>query len=205
MRKVAASCEVSRKGFYRYLKSDHRLLIVNRIIYRDKDLFTEIKILMETNSNRMKITSVFTLNCMLLIFILFLPPQLSQVSPRQTEHQTVNLISPEDNITTNLDNNSLQFVYNHTGTLTGTVNCTLYLDDNPVDYSTEVPANEDKAVYSNRSWNEGDHYWYVNCTDGTTTESSLHIGQNFSFTADFTPPNITSWYTNATNASSPRD
>jgi len=92
----------------------------------------------------------------------------------------------EDNTTTNLNNNSLQFVYNHTGTLTGTVNCTLYLDGNPVDYSTDVPANEDKAVYSNRSWSEGTHHWYVNCTNGTTTESSLNIGQNFSFT--FTPP-----------------
>jgi len=104
-----------------------------------------------------------------------------------------------------LNNNSLQFVYNHTGSLTGIVNCTLYLDGNPVNYSMDVPANTSQSVYSNQSWSEGDHYWYVNCTNGTSQESSLDIGQNYTFTADFTPPNITSWYANATNASSTQD
>ena len=118
---------------------------------------------------------------------------------------TVNLISPENNTITNLNNNSLQFVYNHTGSLTGIVNCTLYLDGNPVNYSTDVPANTSQSVYSNQSWSEGNHYWYVNCTNGSSQESSLDIGQNYTFTADFSPPNITSWYTNATNASSPQD
>ncbi|RLI85202.1 MAG: hypothetical protein DRO76_05820, partial [Candidatus Altiarchaeales archaeon] len=99
---------------------------------------------------------------------------------------TVNLISPENNTITNLNNNSLQFVYNHTGTLTGIVNCTLYLDGNPVNYSTDVPANTSWTVYSNQSWSEGDHYWYVNCTNGISQESSLDIDQNFSFT--FIPP-----------------
>jgi len=118
---------------------------------------------------------------------------------------SVNLISPENSTVTNLNNNSLQFVYNHTGSLAGIVNCTLYINGNPVDYSTDVPANTNQSVYSNQSWSKGDHYWYVNCTNGTDTESSLDIGQNYTFTADFTPPNITSWYTNATNASSPQD
>jgi len=118
---------------------------------------------------------------------------------------TVNLISPENNTITNLNNNSLQFIYNHTGSLTGVVNCILYLDGNSVNYSMDVAANTNQSVYSNQSWNEGTHYWYVNCTNGTDTESSLDIGQNYTFTADFTPPNITSWYTNATNASSPHD
>jgi len=118
---------------------------------------------------------------------------------------TVNLISPENSAITNLNNNSLQFIYNHTGSLTGIVNCTLYIDGNPVNYSTDVPANTSQIVYSNLSWSEGTHYWYVNCTNGTSQESSLDIGQNYTFTADFTPPNITSWYTNATNASSPQD
>ena len=104
---------------------------------------------------------------------------------------TVYLISPENNTTTNLNNNSLQFVYNHTGSLTGIVNCTLYLDGNPVNYSTNVPASTNQSVYSNQSWSGGNHYWYVNCTNGTDTESSLDIGQNYTFTADFTPPNIT--------------
>ena len=131
----------------------------------------------------------------LLIFLVFSP----------LANATIYLVSPENNSHTNLNNNSLQFVYNHTGSLTGVVNCTLYLDGNPVDYSTDVPANEDKAVYSNRSWIEGTHHWYVNCTNGTATESSLHISQNYTFTADFSPPNITSWYTNATNTSSPQD
>jgi len=99
---------------------------------------------------------------------------------------TVNLISPKNNTTTNLNNNSLQFVYNHTGSLTGVVNCTLYLDGNPVNYSTDVPANTSQSVYSNQSWSEGSHYWYVNCTNGISQESSLDIGQNYTFT--FTPP-----------------
>ena len=98
---------------------------------------------------------------------------------------TVNLISPENNIITNLNNNSLQFIYNHTGTLTGIVNCILYLDGNPVNYSIDVPANTSQSVYSNQSWSEGTHYWYVNCTNGTSQESSLDVGQNYTFTADF--------------------
>jgi len=118
---------------------------------------------------------------------------------------SVNLILPENNTITNLNNDSLQFVYNHTGSLAGIVNCTLYIDENPVNYSTDVPANTSQSVYSNQSWSEGTHYWYVNCTNGTSQKSSFDIGQNYTFTADFTPPNITSWYTNATNASSPQD
>jgi len=104
---------------------------------------------------------------------------------------TVYLMSPENNSYTNLNNKSLHFIYNHTGTLAGTVNCTLYLDGNPVNYSTNITANTSWTVYSNQSWSEGTHYWYVNCTNGTDTESSLDIGQNYTFTADFTPPNIT--------------
>ena len=60
---------------------------------------------------------------------------------------TIFLFSPENNSYTNLNNNSLQFVYNHTGTLTGIVNCTLYLDGNPVNYSTGVPANTSFNIY----------------------------------------------------------
>jgi len=88
----------------------------------------------------------------------------------------VHLISPENNTIINQNNNSLQFVYNHTGSLTGVVNCTLYLDGNPVDYSTNVSANTTQTVYSNLSWSEGDHYRYVNYTNGTVIESSLSVG-----------------------------
>jgi len=100
---------------------------------------------------------------------------VAEVISNPTGH-TVYLISPENNTITNQNNNSLQFVYNHMGSLTGVVNCTLYLDGNPVDYSTDVPANTTHTVYSNQSWSEGTHYGYVNCTNGTAMDSSLSVG-----------------------------
>jgi len=153
---------------------------------------------MKTNSLEKRKKYAFILS---VIVVLIYIAELSVVA----SGHTVNLISPENNTATNLNNNSLQFTYNHTGALTETVNCTLYIDRNPVNYSIDVPANTSQSVYSNQSWNEGTHYWYVNCTNGSSQESSLDIGQNYTFTADFTAPNITSWYTNATNASSPQD
>jgi len=117
----------------------------------------------------------------------------------------VYLISPPNGTYTNQNNDTLQFVFNHTGSLTGIVNCTLYIDSIAVNYTENVPANEDVVLYSNKSWSEGEHFWYVNCTNETAQESSLDTGDNFTFIADFTAPNITSWFTNATNASSPQD
>ena len=70
---------------------------------------------------------------------------------------TVYLVSPENNSFTNLNNNSLAFVYNHTGSLTGIVNCTLFVDGRAVNYKTNVSANTTITVYSNESWNEGEH------------------------------------------------
>ena len=120
--------------------------------------------------------------CFMLLFV-----YIGETSP---VHHTIYLVSPKNGSYTNQNNDTLQFVYNHTGSLTGIVNCTLYLDGNPVNYSTDVPANTNWIVYSNQSWDEGTHYWYVNCTNGTSQESSLDIGQNYTFIADFTQPNI---------------
>jgi len=136
--------------------------------------------------NRLPVRNIYTFALCVIVTLIIITGLIGVVSSH-----TVNLISPANNSYTNLNNKLLQFVYNHTGTLTGIVNCTLYIDGNPVNYSINVPANTSWTVYSNQSWNEGTHYWYVNCTNGTDTESSLDIGQNYTFTADFTPPNIT--------------
>ncbi len=98
-------------------------------------------------------------------------------------HHTVYLVSPANNSYTSQNNDTLQFVYNHTGTLTGTVNCTLLLDGAAVNYTAAVSANTNTAVYSNQTIAEGAHNWWVNCTNGTASESSLDIGWNFTVNA----------------------
>ncbi|MCK5698956.1 MAG: hypothetical protein KAH93_03845, partial [Candidatus Aenigmarchaeota archaeon] len=115
-------------------------------------------------------------------------------------HHTVYLESPLNESNTNNDNNSLQFVYNHTGTLTGTVNCTLYLDGVPVNYTTNISATTSTPVYSNISFSEAQHWWWVNCSNGTDTDSSIDAGFNYTFNCikypqinytNSTPPNDT--------------
>jgi len=125
------------------------------------------------SKNILRMRNLGFILCFLVVLIYIIG--VAEVISNPTGH-TVYLISPENNTVTNQNNNSLQFIYNHTGTLIGTVNCTLYLDGNPVDYSTDVPANTNRTVYSNQSWSEGDHYGYVNCTNGTAMESSLSVG-----------------------------
>ncbi|MBU4300117.1 hypothetical protein L6303_03810, partial [archaeon] len=97
-------------------------------------------------------------------------------------HHTVYLVSPLNNSYTNQNNDTLQFVYNHTGSLTGVVNCTLLLDDVEVNYTAAVAADTNTAVLSNQTISEGAHNWWVNCTNGTASESSLDVGWNFTFT-----------------------
>ncbi len=101
------------------------------------------------------------------------------VSSIEPAHHTVYLVAPANNSYTSQNNNSLQFVYNHTGTLSGVVNCTLRLDGSAVNYTESVAADTNTAVYSNQTIAEGAHNWWVNCTNGTDTESSVDIGGNF--------------------------
>jgi len=108
--------------------------------------------------------------------------------PSSESHDTVYLESPENQTYTNLDNNSLQFIYNHTGNLTGVVNCTLYIDGTPVNYQTNVSANQSTTVYSNSTISEGQHWWWVVCENGTANESSVDAGYNYTFTSDYTNP-----------------
>jgi len=77
---------------------------------------------------------------------------------------TVYLVSPANESWTNHNNDTLEFVYNHTGTLSGAVNCTLYLDNVAVNYKPNVTANTNIAVYSNTAISEGTHWWWVNCS-----------------------------------------
>ncbi len=94
-------------------------------------------------------------------------------------HHTVYLVSPANNSYTSHSNNTLAFIYNHTGTLAGIVNCTLYLDGAAVNYTENVTANQNINVKSNTTISEGQRWWWVNCTNGTASESSLDIGWNF--------------------------
>ncbi len=75
-------------------------------------------------------------------------------------HHTVYLVSPMNNSYTSQTNDSLQFVYNHTGSLSGVVNCTLLLDDIAVNYTEGVAADTNTAVYSNQTIAEGQRYLF---------------------------------------------
>jgi len=101
---------------------------------------------------------------------------------------SVYLVSPPNDTYTNENNDTLKFIYNRTSSLSGVINCTLYLDGVPVNYTTSVPPNQEILVYSNTSILEGKHHWWVNCTNGTQDESSLSVGHNFSFYVDRGPP-----------------
>ncbi|MFH1431619.1 MAG: LamG-like jellyroll fold domain-containing protein [archaeon] len=105
-------------------------------------------------------------------------------------HHTVWLVSPVNDSYTNQNNDSILFTFNHTGYLLGVVNCTLFLDGSSVNYTTGVPADTNTGVYSNVSINEGARYWWINCTNGTVSESSLDAGGNFTLNVDWTLPFI---------------
>ncbi|MEA3343387.1 MAG: LamG-like jellyroll fold domain-containing protein [archaeon] len=111
-------------------------------------------------------------------------------SAEEGEHHTVYLEAPENESNTNSDNSSLQFIYNHTGDLTGTVNCTLYLDGIHVNYTASVAPDISTTAYSNSSFGEGAHWWWVNCSNGTESESSADDGYNYTFTSDYTEPRL---------------
>ncbi|NOQ55212.1 MAG: hypothetical protein GQ477_00215, partial [Nanohaloarchaea archaeon] len=144
--------------------------------------------------NNKKLFLIFSL------ILLFILPALSSaisfsdlfsflgITSEEPEHHTVYLVSPGNNSYTNNNNDTLAFNFNHTGFLTGVVNCILYLDGTAVKYTTDVTADQNTAVYSNVSITETTHNWWVNCTNGTGGESSIDVGGNFTFTADYTPP-----------------
>jgi hypothetical protein len=91
-------------------------------------------------------------NSIVLLFSLFsLFAIFPSLGSNSTFHSTVYLFSPLNNTWTNEDNNTLQFIYNHTGALTGIVNCTLFIDGIAVNDSYDVPANVNIVVYSNQS------------------------------------------------------
>ncbi len=103
-------------------------------------------------------------------------------------HHTVWLASPANNSYTSQNNSTLQFVYNHTGSLSGTVNCTLFIDGAAVNYTAGVAPDTNTAAYSNSTIAEGQRFWWVNCSNGTDTDSSLDAGYNYTFTSDYTNP-----------------
>ena len=140
---------------------------------------------LETKRER-ELSDFLPIFMLLLIFFLFQAFAPNQLKANSVQH-TIYLISPANDSYTNQNNNTLQFIYNHTGYLTGMVNCTLYLDGIPVNYSVNVPPNQNIAVYSNQTISEGRHWWWVNCTNGTAYESSVDYGYNFTFIAEYTP------------------
>ena len=74
-----------------------------------------------------------------------------------TGSHTVYLSSPANSSYTNLDNDSLQFIYNHTGFLGGSVTCRLYLDNSERGYELNVSANLTTVVYANTTYTQGLH------------------------------------------------
>jgi len=86
----------------------------------------------------------------------------------------VNLVSPENASATNADNDTIQFIYNQTGTLSGTVSCTLFIDGVESGSNISVNANENTTQYANHSLNESLHLWNVMCTNGTDNEFSVN-------------------------------
>ncbi len=103
-------------------------------------------------------------------------------------HSTVYLVSPLNDSYTNQNNSTLAFTYNHTGALTGTVNCTLYVEGDAVNYTASVAADTNTLAYSNTTITEAAHNWWVNCTNGTDTESSVDVGGNWTINVDLTHP-----------------
>ena len=86
----------------------------------------------------------------------------------------VNLVSPENASATNAYNDTIQFIYNQTGTLSGTVSCTLFIDGVESGSNISVNANETTTQYANHSLNESLHLWNVRCTNGTNNEFSVN-------------------------------
>ncbi|MCK5177392.1 MAG: hypothetical protein KAQ92_06705, partial [Candidatus Aenigmarchaeota archaeon] len=115
---------------------------------------------------------------------------LNDFSSECTQYHTVYLSLPENNSYTVQNNNTLAFNFNHSGALTGIVNCTLLIDAVAVNYTTNISSNTNTIRYSNQSISESQHWWWVNCTNGTVSESSVDEGYNYTFTLDTTNPYV---------------
>ncbi len=98
---------------------------------------------------------------------------------------TIQLNSPIDNLNTTSDNNTLAFNFTLLSNDNATADCTLYIDSNAVK-TANVANNTPTVFYSNTSWTEAAHTWFINCTNGTTISSATRT-----FTYDLTPPTTT--------------
>ena len=105
---------------------------------------------------------------------------------QQPIHHTVYLMSPGNDTWTNKNKGTLTVIYNHTGFLTGVVNCTLYIDNIAVNFSSDVPANQPISVYSNQSFGGGVRHWNVTCINGTASDPS----KTYLLNVDRTVPSV---------------
>jgi len=88
------------------------------------------------------------------------------------EPSTVYLMFPRNNQPLGGTNNTIPFIFNHTGFLIGNVNCTLHINSTPVAYVELVPPNQPIKVFSNISLTPGIYFWNVSCFNGTQWDNS---------------------------------
>ncbi|UCD02666.1 MAG: hypothetical protein JSV63_02655 [Candidatus Aenigmatarchaeota archaeon] len=112
---------------------------------------------------------------------------------------TVNLISPDNATWTNDDNDTIAFTFNYTGENT-TASCELFIDGTGYNINSTVYNDTQNTMYANDTISENTHTWYVNCTNTTTTQSSI-----WTLNIDRTSPDINFISPTPTNATSTSD
>ena len=101
---------------------------------------------------------------------------------------SVTLVSPANESFTNGDNDSIEFIFNYTGE-NATASCELFINGTSFGVNSTVANNTNTTVLANNTIIEGFHDWYINCTNGTTTQSDIWF-----FTVDWTFPQIDTAY-----------
>jgi hypothetical protein len=104
---------------------------------------------------------------------------------------SISLVSPVNGTLSNLDNESINFIFNWTGD-NATAVCTLYMKNSTgelVDVGqNDTTLNEtNTTLQSNKTIEEGVRLWYINCTNETETMVSF----NWTLNIDRTEPLVT--------------
>lgn len=91
---------------------------------------------------------------------------------------TVNIVSPGtfSTVVTNGTNNTIAFVFNHSGVLQGAVNCTLILNGTAsgtnYSFGGNNSNNTNLVIYSNRTLTDANWTWFISCFNGTGNSST---------------------------------
>ena len=118
---------------------------------------------------------------------IFIVIAVASFSFADVSHHTTYGTSPANDTYTTKTNDTLIFVYNHTGVFADKPTCQLFLDNTVVDTKMDVDAHAIMNVTSNIAFTEGKRQWFVRCVNATLTETSV----TRTFYADYTAPTIT--------------